>query len=252
MRIAPGIMVIDLTHEVPGFGVNIGAEILEHATRYMPEDTVYLAVVDPGVGTERRALALRTASGALLVGPDNGLLTPAAGALGGISDAISLTNADYHLRPVSHTFHGRDIFSPAAAHLAAGLDMGRLGDTVSPASLVRMEPPGAWREGPDTIAATIIGVDRYGNVRLSVAEDEAGFGFGARLLVETGEGKMPVRYVSTFGHSKVGDLILVPDSHRRLSLSVNNGSAAHALLLKVGGRVRLTLLKDGAESHAAP
>lgn len=252
LRIAPGATVVDLTHEVPGFGVEAGAEILEHATQYMPEEIVYLAVVDPGVGTERRALALKTVSGALLVGPDNGLLTPAAEALGGISDVVSLTNADYHLQPVSHTFHGRDIFSPAAAHLASGLDLKQLGEAVDPASLMHMEPPGARKEGPATIVATIIGVDRYGNARLSAAVEEAGFEFGAQLLVEAGEGEMPVRYVSTFGHSKVGDLVLVPDSHQRLSLSVNNGNAAQALLLKVGGRVRLTLLEEDAGSDAAP
>ncbi len=250
LRIAPEATVVDLTHEVPGFAVEAGAEILEHATRYMPEEMVYLAVVDPGVGTERRALALRTANGALLVGPDNGLLTPAAEALGGISDAVELTNADYHLRPVSHTFHGRDIFSPAAAHLASALDLRQLGEAVDPASLVHMEPPGARKEGPDTIIATIIGVDRYGNARLSAAVEEAGFEFGTQLLVEAGEGEMPIRYVSTFGHSKVGDLVLVPDSHQRLSLSVNNGNAAQALLLKVGGRVRLTLLEDGTGNDA--
>jgi len=252
LRIAPEATVIDLTHEVPGFGVEAGAEILEHATRYMPEEIVYLAIVDPGVGTERRALALKTASGALLVGPDNGLLTPAAGALGGISDAVELTNTDYHLRPVSHTFHGRDIFSPAAAHLALGLNPRELGEAANPASLVHMEPPSARKEGADTIVASIIGVDRYGNARLSAAVEEAGFEFDAQLLVEAGEDEMPVRYVSTFGHSKVGDLILVPDSHQRLSLSVNNGNAAQALLLKVGDRVRLTLLEDGARSDAAP
>ncbi len=252
LRIAPEATVVDLTHEVPGFGVEAGAEILEHATRYMPEKIIYLAVVDPGVGTERRALALKTASGALLVGPDNGLLTPAAEALGGISDAVGLTNADYHLRPVSHTFHGRDIFSPAAAHLASGLDLRQLGEAVDPTSLVHMEPPGARKEGPGTIVATIIGVDRYGNARLSAAVEEAGFKFDAQLLVEAGEGEMPVRYVSTFGHSKVGDLVLVPDSHQRLSLSVNNGNATQALLLKVGGRVRLTLLENGTGSDAGP
>jgi S-adenosylmethionine hydrolase len=136
--ISPGTAIVDLTHEVPGFGVEAGAEILEHATRYMPEDTVYLAVVDPGVGTERRALALSSASGAFLVGPDNGLLVAAAEALGGIADAVSLTNADYHIHPVSSTFHGRDVFAPAAAHLASGLEMERLGEAVDPASLARV------------------------------------------------------------------------------------------------------------------
>src|SRR5215207_1735205 len=121
LRIAPGVSIVDLTHEVPGFGVETGAEILQHATRYMPVDAVYLAVVDPGVGTERRGIALRSGSGALLVGPDNGLLIQAAESLGGISEAVLLTNGRYHVHPVSNTFHGRDVFAPAAAHLVAGV-----------------------------------------------------------------------------------------------------------------------------------
>lgn len=246
LGIAPEATVIDLTHQVPGFAVEEGAEILEHATRYMPEDTVYLAIVDPGVGTERRALALSTGGGALLVGPDNGLLVPAAESLGGIESAVSLTNADYHLQPVSNTFHGRDVFSPATAHLAKGLPPSKLGETVDPASLARVELPGIEREGPNTCVTTIIGVDRYGNARLSATAEEAGIRLGALLRVEAGEnGEMLVHYVETFGHSKIGDLVLVPDSHRRLSLSVNKGHACRALGLKAGGRVRLTLLENG-------
>ena len=247
--ISPGTTVVDLTHEVPGFGVEAGAEILEHATRYMPENTVYLAIVDPGVGTERRALALSTASGAFLVGPDNGLLVAAAEALEGIAGAVSLTNADYHIHPVSSTFHGRDVFAPAAAHLASGLEIERLGEAVDPASLARVKVLGMEKEDTDTIIATIIGVDRYGNVRLSVAADETTLGFGALLKVEADvDDDIPIRYVETFGHSKVGDLVLVPDSHRRLSLSVNQGNASRALALEVGDRVRLTLLENELES----
>jgi S-adenosylmethionine hydrolase len=251
LRIAPKAAVIDLTHEVPGFAVEAGAEILEHATRYMPEDTVYLAIVDPGVGTERRALALSARDGALLVGPDNGLLIPAADSLGGIKSAVSLTNADFHLRPVSNTFHGRDIFSPAAARLAMGLNPARLGEVVDPASLARIELPGIEREGANTLVASIISVDRYGNARLSATTEETGFRFSALLKVEAGErGEMLVRYVETFGHSKVGDLVLVPDSHQRLGLSVNKGHATRALALKMGDRVRLTLLENGPEHGA--
>jgi len=249
LRIAPEAPVIDLTHQVPGFAVEEGAEILEHATHYMPENTVYLAIVDPGVGTERRALALSTISGALLVGPDNGLMIPAAEALGGIECAISLTNADYHLRPVSNTFHGRDVFSPATAYLATGLAPSKLGEIVDPASLARLKLPGIERESSNTFSVAIIGVDRYGNARLSATAEEAGLRFGALLKVEAAEnGEMPVRYVETFGHSKVGDLVLVPDSHRRLSLSVNKGHAFRALGLKTNGRVRLTLLENGPKS----
>lgn len=246
LGIAPQATVIDLTHQVSGFAVEEGAEILEHATRYMPEKTIYLAIVDPGVGTERRALALSTTGGALLVGPDNGLLIPAAEALGGIESAVSLTNADYHLRPVSNTFHGRDVFSPATAYLVTGLSPSKLGEVVDPASLARVKLPGIERAGPNAFSVAIIGVDRYGNARLSATAEEVGLRFGALLRVEAAEnGEMPVRYVETFGHSKVGDLVLVPDSHRRLSLSVNKGHAFRALGLKAGARVRLTLLENG-------
>lgn len=238
-RVAPGACVIDLSHDVPGFRMEVGAEILEHATRYMPEDTVYLAVVDPGVGTEPRGLALETFRGTFLVGPDNGLLVPAAEAMGGVAGAVSLTNREYQVLPVSNTFHGRDIFAPAAAHLATGLDLSRLGDRIPPESLARVELPSTEERDDGWISTTILGVDRYGNVRLSVRQDEAGFGFGTVLEVEAGDGTMAVRYVETFGSSKAGNLIIVPDSHRRLSLCVNRGNASRALSLKVGEQVFL-------------
>ena len=253
LRIAPGAPIVDLTHHVPSFGVEAGAEILEHATRYMPEDAVYLAVVDPGVGTRRRAVALSTGGGALLVGPDNGLLVPAAGSLGGIVGAVALTNPDYHIHPVSSTFHGRDIFAPAAAHLAAGLDLRNLGATVEPASLARIEPIGARKVDANTIVALIVAVDRYGNTRLSATEEGSDLHFGALLKVEAGEaGEMSIRYVEAFGYSEIGDLVLVPDSHRRLSLSINQGNASRALGLKVGDEVRLTILEDGPSQDETP
>ncbi|ABG03759.1 protein of unknown function DUF62 [Rubrobacter xylanophilus DSM 9941] len=238
-RIAPGVSIIDLTHEVPGFHVESGAEILQHATRYMPEDAVYLAVVDPGVGTSRRPVALRSGRGALLVGPDNGLLVPAAEALGGIAEAVQLTNGTYHLHPVSSTFHGRDIFAPAAAHLAAGLEMGRLGERIAADSLARLESPieDEWSDGE--IAARVIDVDRFGNARLSIRQEGCGLSYGDELRLDTGDGDMAIRYVETFGAAKPGELILVPDSHWRLSISINKGNAAQALGLRLGSRVRL-------------
>ncbi len=236
LSIAPGVTVVDLTHEVPGFGVEAGAEILQHATRYMPEDAIYLAVVDPGVGTERRALALRTGSGALMVGPDNGLLVPAASSLGGVSEVVLLTNGRYHVHPVSSTFHGRDVFAPAAAHLAFGVGLAELGEVADPSSLVRFSLPDAEERGAaEGLVVRIIAIDRYGNARLSVMQEESGLQYGADLRVDAGDGKMPVRYVETFGSAKAGELVLVPDSHWRLSLAVNKGNAARALKLKVGG-----------------
>lgn len=252
LRTTPGVQIVDLTHEVPGFGIEAGAEILAHATRYMPEDAVYLAVVDPGVGTERRALALRTESGALLVGPDNGLLIPATDALGGVSEAVLLTNGDYHVHPVSNTFHGRDVFSPAAAHLAGGLEMSRLGEVVPPSSLTRMDLPGVEVDRDDrAMTVRIMDIDRYGNARLSIMHDDAGLGYGDDLYVDAGDGNMGVRYLETFGAAETGELVLVPDSHWRLSLAINKGNAAQALALKVGGAVRLETAKAG-KNDAGP
>jgi S-adenosyl-L-methionine hydrolase (adenosine-forming) len=241
LSIAPGVSVVDLTHEVPGFGVEVGAEILQHGTRYMPEDAIYLAVVDPGVGTERRALALRTESGALMVGPDNGLLVPAASSLGGDSEVVLLTNERYQVHPVSNTFHGRDVFAPAAAHLAAGVALSEFGEAADPSSLTRFSLPDAEERGTeeDGLTARIIAIDRYGNARLSIMQEESGLEYGAELKVDAGEGAMSVRYVETFGSAKAGELVLVPDSHWRLSLTVNKGNAARALGLKVGGVVLL-------------
>ena len=240
LGVTPGLTIIDLTHDVPGFAVEVGAEILEHATRYMPADAVYLAVVDPGVGTERRSLALRTERDALLVGPDNGLLMPAADALGGVAEAVVLDNPDYHVHPVSNTFHGRDVFSPATAHLAAGAPPAQLGQSHPPASLMRLEAPIDLGDPGETLEGGIISIDRFGNARLSIGYEDSGLEYGDWLEIDAGDGQMSVRYVETFGASKAGELVLVPDSHWRLSLCVNRGNAAQALALKRGGRVRLT------------
>jgi len=251
VSIAPGIQILDLTHEIPGFKVEAGAEILQHATRYMPAEAVYLAIVDPGVGTKRRGVALRTSSEAFLVGPDNGLLLSAAEAMGGAVEAVALTNDNYHLQPVSNTFHGRDVFAPTAAHLAAGVEIGEVGEEIDPISLVDMQVPDAADGDRDAgFSAHIISIDRYGNARLSVLEDRAGFGYGSTVKVDAGDGNMAVQYVETFGSAKAGELILVPDSHWRLSLAINRGSAAQALSLKVGGRVRIQP-PDGPEDAGA-
>ena len=239
LGVAPGLTIIDLTHEVPGFEVEAGAEILHHATRYMPPQTVYLAVVDPGVGTGRRALALRTGRDALLVGPDNGLLLPAAESLGGVLEAVVLANPDYQIQPVSNTFHGRDIFAPAAAYLATGTPPGELGHTVDPSALMRLDKMEAPKERGGTLEAGIISIDRFGNARLSLLQEESGLAYGDVLQVDTGDGHMSVRYVETFGSSNAGELVLVPDSHWRVSLSINKGNASQALGLGVGDRVRL-------------
>jgi hypothetical protein len=226
-------------HTVAGFDIIRGAEALRHATRYMPEGSVYLAVVDPGDKTKRRALAAEVRSGAYLVGPDNGILVPAAEALGGIVQAVQLTNPRYHVHPVSSAFHGRDVFSPVAAHLASGADLGDLGDGVPPSSMVFLDFPG-FRQGPDgDVAAEIINIDRFGNARLSVMQEDLNLPYDTPLEIGVRDEVIEARYVETFGSAEDGDLVAVPDSHWRLSLAVNRGNAARALLLSVGEEVHL-------------
>jgi S-adenosyl-L-methionine hydrolase (adenosine-forming) len=239
MGIATGVPIIDMTHTVPGFDVIRGAEALRHATRYMPEGSVYLAVVDPGDKTERRALAAEVRSGAYLVGPDNGILLPAAEALGSIVRAVQLTNPRYHVHPVSSAFHGRDVFSPVAAHLAAGADLADMGEGVMPASMVALDFPGFWREADGGVAAEIINIDRFGNARLSVMQEDLDLPYDTPLEIGIRDEVIEARYVETFGTAEDGDLVTVPDSHWRLSLAVNKGNAARALLLSVGEEVRL-------------
>jgi S-adenosylmethionine hydrolase len=243
-RIAPGVSIVDLTHGVPDFGVEAGAELLEHAAWYMPADAVYLAVVDPGVGTERRGIALRTEGGALLVGPDNGLLVAAAESLGGISEAVALTEERFHLHPTSNTFHGRDVFAPVAAHLVAGVGISDLGEALDTASLSRLGPGSSPPDQVGGLATRILSIDHFGNARLSVTTEQSGLEYGDALRVDAGEGEMSVRYVETFGSARAGELLLVPDSHWRLSLAVNRGNAAQALSLRVGGTVLLIFAED--------
>lgn len=237
MGIAQGVSIIDVTHGIPEFDVARGAETLGHATRYMPEDAVYLAVIDPEDKPARRELAAETHSGAYLVGPDNGLLLPAAEALGGIVRVAELTNPRYHAHPVSNSFHGRDIFSPVAAYLAAGTDLTDLGESVTPASMATIDFPGAWRVEGGGVAAEIIDIDRFGNARLSATQDDIDLRHGASVEIRVRDDVMDARYVQTFGSSENGDLVLVIDSHWRLSLAVNRGNAARALLLSVGDEI---------------
>src|SRR3954454_18692956 len=169
-RIAPNVQIIDVTHGVKPGQVLQGALALSNALAYMPVG-VHLAIVDPGVGSSRRPLALRDAEGRLYVGPDNGLLLPAADRFGGAVEVHELANSASALVWVSRTFHRRDLFSPAAAHLAVGVPLGDLGPPIDPAELVRLELP-APEVGHSRIRATVLAVDRFGNIALNVTRDQ--------------------------------------------------------------------------------
>jgi S-adenosylmethionine hydrolase len=241
-RIAPDARVIDVTHGVRPGHILQGALVLANTLPYMPAG-VHLAVVDPGVGSGRRPLALRDEQGRLHVGPDNGLLLPAAEAFGGVVEAHELANPEYSLQPVSRTFHGRDLFAPAAAHLAAGVPLEELGPPVDPEGLVRIEIPEP-EVGQNRIRVVALVVDRFGNVALNLRLDHLGdtdLGAGTRIeLICRGERFYAV-FARTFADAPRGALILYEDSYGSLALAVSRGSAAQLLRLEEGGEIVLDL-----------
>jgi S-adenosyl-L-methionine hydrolase (adenosine-forming) len=227
--ICPDVRVIDLTHGVPRGDIRAGALILRGSLQYVPVG-VHLAVVDPGVGGDRRAVALRLADGRLLVGPDNGLLSLA----GSTVQAVDIGASPFSLAPVSATFHGRDIFAPVAARLAAGAGLSDAGEPIDPAGLVRLELPQPRVEAGVLVAHAIY-IDGFGNVQLDAGTGELALEVGREALV----GTTRARHVRTFGDASAGQLLLYEDSNRRLALAVNQGSAAEQLGLAVDDEVRI-------------
>ena len=214
-RIAPDAHVIDITHGIAPQRVLQGAYVLANTLPYMPGG-VHLAVVDPGVGSQRRALVLRGGDGRLYVGPDNGLLLPAVDRLGGVAAAHELTNPDYALPSVSRTFHGRDLFAPAAAHLALGVPLERLGPPVDPEALVRVELP-APEVDAQRIAASVFDVDRFGNIQLNLTREHlarGGVSPGTQVEIEYHGERYFAVAARTFADARLGDLILYEDAYR--------------------------------------
>jgi S-adenosyl-L-methionine hydrolase (adenosine-forming) len=225
-RIAPALRVLHVSHRVPAQDVRRGAALLAQTVPYLPP-ACHLAVVDPGVGTNRRAVVLVTEDG-LLVGPDNGLLVPAAEALGGIRAAHQLTEPAYRLPRVSATFHGRDVFAPAAAHLATGVPPDRLGPAVEVATLVRLPEPETVAE-PGKLSTEVLAVDAFGNIQLAatgVDLETAGAAAGTTAHVNLGGRSVTATVARTFGDTASGGLIVFLDSAGQVALAVNGGSAA--------------------------
>jgi S-adenosylmethionine hydrolase len=236
-RIAPDVRVLDVTHGVPRHDVRTGAIVLRRALPYFPPG-VHLAVVDPEVGAERRAVAVRTAEeGRLMVGPDNGLLSLAGMRFGGIVEAVDLSRSPHRLEPTAATFHGRDIFAPIAAHLAEGEPLATAGDPIDPDELVQLEMPLARAEDDELIAHALT-FDRFGNVMLDVEHTElteVGLRLGRPVLVNGVE----AQYATTFADVPAGELLLYQDAYRTLALAVNRGSAAQRLGLELDAEVRI-------------
>ena len=242
-QIAPEVRVIEVTHGIERHDVRAGALVLRRALAYMPAG-VHLAVVDPGVGSARRAVALRCADGdRLLVGPDNGLLWPAVQRFGGVAEAVDVGDSPLRLEPVSASFHGRDIFAPVAAHLAAGTPLAEVGSPLDPAAIVRLTLPRAHVTS-DGIVAHVLQADGYGNVVLDASREElaaAGLRLGEPITVH----RRAARYATTFADVGPGELLLYEDGYRCVSLAVNRGSALAALGLARDDEI---LIAPGAPS----
>ena len=242
-RIAPGTRVIDITHGIPPQAVMQGALVLASTLPYMPTG-VHLAVVDPGVGGVRRALALRDQEGRLFVGPDNGLLLPAA-ERAGIADVRELATPEYALESISRTFHGRDLFAPAAAHLARGVPIEELGPPVDPEALVRLDlPQPVFRDG--AVDATMLYVDSFGNIALNLTRadlDRVGVVPGTRIELDLQGQRYFAVAARTFADARPGDVILYEDSYRNMSVANNRGSAAAMLHAAPGQALTVRLLE---------
>jgi S-adenosyl-L-methionine hydrolase (adenosine-forming) len=235
-RIAPSVRVIDLTHSIPRHDVLRGALVLSESLPYMPEDAVHLAVVDPGVGTDRARVAVEAASGAVFVGPDNGLLSLALDRAGGVKRAFEISARAVLLEPVSATFHGRDIFAPAAAHAAAGMALEELGPPFDPRRLtvLSMAEPTVHR---GVISGEVLALDRYGNVQLNVRRAhlaEAHLQRLDELDLRAPSGSIRVRRAFTFAEVGEGEYAFVVDSWGYLAIVRNAASAADGLGVRAG------------------
>jgi len=247
-RIAPDAQIIDISHGVRKFAILDGAYLLWSAVPWLPVG-IHVAVVDPGVGTARLPIAIRVARGDVLVGPDNGLLMPAAGVLGGATEARVLENPEL-LRPQrASTFHGRDIFAPVAAHLAASRGFEEVGRAIPLDALVGLAFPSPTIT-PGRLETTVAWIDSFGNLRLFATPDDLSGAlgeqpFGSTITLELATASdgpplsEPAAWARTFGDQPVGSLLVYGDSSGMLAISENQGSAARRTGAETGRRVRL-------------
>jgi S-adenosyl-L-methionine hydrolase (adenosine-forming) len=239
-RICPEAQIVDITHGIPRYAVRQGAIVLRNTLPYMPVG-VHVAVVDPQVGTERRGIAIRTADERLLVGPDNGVLSLAWERCGGVEEAVDVTRSPHRLEPVSATFHGRDIFAPVAANLAAGAGLGEAGEPLAPTELAAVELPAPRVEDGALVAHALV-IDRFGNVGLGV--DHAGLAgtgltLGGEVEIEAHGERFLATFARTFADVKPGEIVVYEDAYRTLALAINRGDAATTLQLAPDQEVRL-------------
>jgi len=238
LGISPNISIIDIHHNILRQDVRHGAIVMQQSIKFMPEG-VHLAVVDPAVGTERRAVAIETRHGEIFVAPDNGLVMPAVNECGGAKSAFLLTNRSLMLSPMSHTFHGRDVFAPAAAHIANGVELKEFGPEIPVEDLTELEIPEAWPHD-DHLHAEVLQLDRFGNLQLNFNQkvlEDVGMSAGKRVEIRMEGHRLQVSYGESFADVEVGEFVLVEDSYEKLSLAVNKGDAAARLQAGAGSTI---------------
>lgn len=236
----PDVRIVDLTHGIARHDVRAGALALRNALPHLPRG-VHLAVVDPEVGTERRAVAVGCADGRLLVGPDNGILSLAWAQCGGVEEAVDVSRSPHRLEPLSPTFHGRDLFAPVAAHLAAGAELAEAGRRVDPEGLVSLALATA-RVEDGCLVAQVIGVDRFGNVTLDATHEtaaEIGLAVGRPVELEAVGERYHATLARTFADVGAGEILIYEDPYRALALAVNRGDAAATMRLRENSEIRL-------------
>ncbi len=239
-RIAPDVPIVDVTHGIVRHGIRHGAVVLANALPYLPVG-VHVAVVDPQVGTERRALAVRCADGRMLIGPDNGVLSLAWERAGGAVEAVDVSRSQHRLEPVSATFHGRDVFAPVAAHLASGAAFAEAGDPLDPAALTTISLPRPEVGEREALCHAVV-VDGYGNVALDLRHEHLlgmGLTLGARFVAEVGGQPREGVFVQTFADVPAGQLLLYEDAWDAVALAVNRGDAAAELGLAPDDELRI-------------
>lgn len=246
---APGVAVIDITHDIPPHDVRSGGLALARSAQYLCPGVV-LAVVDPGVGTDRRGIAIEVGDGqSVLVGPDNGLLAPAVAMVGGATRTVSLSNTDFHLPSPGPTFDGRDVFAPVAAALCTGTELTELGDEVDPNTLMPGMIP-VIREEDGDLVADVMWIDRFGNCQLNVDPDDID-DWGDRLRLRIGDQWRIARRVDAFARIGEGEIGLVVDSYGLIAVALDRRSARTELGLDLHHEVRLQRLGDDEDDADA-
>jgi S-adenosyl-L-methionine hydrolase (adenosine-forming) len=240
-RIAPEAKVLDLSHGIPRHDVRQGAAVLANALGYSSPG-VHMAIVDPGVGSTRKAVIVRTADDdRLLVGPDNGLLAPAIERFGGSAEAVDVSLSRVRLEPISATFHGRDVFAPVAARLAAGEPLAEAGPPLEPEELVRIELTRA-RVEDGGLVARVVEVDGFGNLALDARlRDLKGtdIRLGDPIAVRRDTRRAPGVFARTFADVERGGLLLYEDAGGALAVAINGGDAGRLLGARTGDELRV-------------